>query len=36
MIHLSRVLLGDSLRAIRFIPALATSLLIVQTAVLAR
>jgi len=34
--HLSRVLLGDSLRAIRFIPALASSLLIVQTAVIAR
>src|SRR5271157_1429791 len=36
LIHLSRALLGDSLRAIRFIPALASSLLIVQTAVLAR
>lgn len=34
--HLSRLVLGDSLRAIRFIPALASSLLIVQTAVLAR
>ncbi|HEY6903429.1 MAG TPA: glycosyltransferase family 39 protein, partial [Candidatus Acidoferrales bacterium] len=30
----SMVLFGDSLRAIRFIPALASSLLIVQTAVL--
>ena len=29
-------LLGDSLRSIRFIPALASSLLVVQTAVLAR
>jgi len=34
--HLSRAVLGDSLRAIRFIPALATSLLVVQTAVVAR
>ncbi len=36
LIHISRALLGDSLRAIRFLPALASSLLIVQTAVLAR
>src|SRR6185503_10142865 len=28
--HISRAVLGDSLRAIRFIPALATSLLVVQ------
>ena len=35
-IHFSRLLLGDSLRAIRFIPALASSLLVVQTAVLTR
>jgi Dolichyl-phosphate-mannose-protein mannosyltransferase len=34
--HFSRLLLGDSLRAIRFIPALASSLLVVQTAALAR
>ena len=34
--HLSRIVLGDSLRAIRFVPALATSLLIVQTAALTR
>jgi len=34
--HLSRAVLGDSLRAIRFIPALASSLLIVQTALIAR
>jgi len=34
--HVSRAVLGDSLRAIRFIPALATSLLVVQTAALAR
>jgi 4-amino-4-deoxy-L-arabinose transferase-like glycosyltransferase len=36
LIHISRIVLGDSLRAIRFIPALASSLLIMQTAVLAR
>jgi len=36
LIHVSRALLGDSLRAVRFVPALASSLLIVQTAVLAR
>ncbi len=36
LLHLSRALLGDSLRAVRFIPALASSLLIVQTAVIAR
>jgi len=36
LIHFSRVVLGDSLRAIRFIPALASSLLVVQTAVLTR
>jgi hypothetical protein len=36
LIHISRAVLGDSLRAVRFIPALASSLLIVQTAVLAR
>src|SRR6202047_4363973 len=36
LIHLSRAVLGDSLRAIRFIPALASSLLVVQAAVLAR
>jgi hypothetical protein len=36
LIHLCRALLGDSLRSIRFIPALASSLLIVQTATLAR
>ncbi|MGA8442248.1 MAG: glycosyltransferase family 39 protein [Candidatus Sulfotelmatobacter sp.] len=34
--HISRALLGDSLRSIRFIPALASSLLVVQTASLAR
>ena len=34
--HISRALLGDSLRAIRFIPALASSLLVVQTALMAR
>jgi hypothetical protein len=36
LIHICRALLGDSLRSIRFIPALASSLLVVQTAVLAR
>jgi Dolichyl-phosphate-mannose-protein mannosyltransferase len=36
LIHICRAVLGDSLRAVRFIPALATSLLIVQTAILAR
>jgi hypothetical protein len=36
LIHICRMLLGDSLRAIRFVPALATCLLIVQTAALAR
>jgi hypothetical protein len=34
--HISRAVLGDSLRAIRFVPAVATSLLIVQAAVIAR
>jgi hypothetical protein len=36
LIHINRAVLGDSLRSIRFIPALASSLLVVQTAVLAR
>jgi hypothetical protein len=36
LIHICRFLLGDSLRSIRFIPALASSLLIVQTAAIAR
>ncbi len=34
--HVSRAVLGDSLRSIRFIPALASSLLVIQTAALAR
>lgn len=34
--HICRAVLGDSLRSIRFIPALASSFLVVQTAVLAR
>src|SRR5215813_8452184 len=34
--HLSRAVLGDSLRAIRFLPALASSLLVVQAAAAAR
>jgi len=36
LIHLNRAVLGDSLRSIRFIPALASSLLVVQTALIAR
>jgi len=36
LIRLCRAVLGDSLRAVRFIPALASSLLVVQTAVIAR
>ncbi len=36
LIHICRALLGDSLRSIRFVPALASSLLVVQTAVIAR
>jgi hypothetical protein len=36
LVHISRAMLGDSLRAIRFIPALASSLLVVQAAALAR
>ena len=34
--HISRAVLGDSLRAIRLIPALASSLLVVQAAAVAR
>lgn len=34
--ELSRLLLGDSLRAVRFVPTLASSLLVVQTGLLAR
>src|SRR5580693_2635708 len=36
LIHVNRAILGDSLRSIRFIPALASSLLVVQTALIAR
>src|SRR5712671_2299554 len=36
LVHINRAVLGDSLRSIRFIPALASSLLVVQTALLAR
>ncbi len=36
LIHICRAVLGDSLRSVRFIPALASSLLVVQTAVIAR
>jgi hypothetical protein len=35
LIHISRALLGDSLRAIRFVPALASSLLVVQAGIIA-
>src|ERR1700687_4255656 len=35
LIHVCRAMLGDSLRSVRFIPALASSLLVVQAAVLA-
>src|SRR5271163_1848149 len=36
LIHVCRTIFGDSLRSVRLIPALASSLLVVQTAVLAR
>ncbi len=36
LIHICRAVLGDSLRSIRFIPALVSSLLLVQTAAIAR
>jgi hypothetical protein len=36
LIHISRAVFGDSLRAIRFFPALASSLLVVQAAMIAR
>src|SRR5258708_40367783 len=36
LVKMSRLVLGDSLRSIRFVPALASSLLIVQTAAIAR
>jgi Dolichyl-phosphate-mannose-protein mannosyltransferase len=36
LIHICRAVLGDSLRSIRFIPAVASSMLVVQTAMLAR
>lgn len=36
LIHVCRAVLGDSLRVVRFIPALASSLLVVQAAALAR
>jgi 4-amino-4-deoxy-L-arabinose transferase-like glycosyltransferase len=36
LIHINRAVLGNSLRSIRFIPALASSLLVVQTALIAR
>jgi hypothetical protein len=36
LVRISRAVLGDSLRSIRFLPALASSFLVVQTALLAR
>ena len=36
LIHVCRAVLGDSLRSIRFMPAVASSFLVVQAAVLAR
>lgn len=36
LVHICQVVLGDSLRSIRFIPALASSFLVVQTALIAR
>jgi hypothetical protein len=36
LIHLCRAVLGDSLRSVRFIPALASSFLVIQTALIAR
>lgn len=36
LIHICRAVLGDSLRSIRLIPAVASSLLVVQTACIAR
>jgi 4-amino-4-deoxy-L-arabinose transferase-like glycosyltransferase len=36
LIHICRAALGDSLRSVRFIPAVASSFLVVQTALLAR
>jgi hypothetical protein len=36
LVHLCRATFGDSLRSIRLIPALASSLLVVQTALIAR
>src|SRR5229473_2708250 len=36
LIHICRAVLGDSLRSVRFIPAVASSLLVVQTAFIAR
>jgi 4-amino-4-deoxy-L-arabinose transferase-like glycosyltransferase len=36
LIHICQAVLGDSLRSIRFIPALASSFLVVQSAAIAR
>src|ERR1700692_2357956 len=36
LIHICRAVLGDALRSVRFLPAVASSLLLLQTAFLAR
>jgi hypothetical protein len=36
LIHFCRAVLGDSLRSVRFIPALASSVLVIQAAIIAR
>ena len=36
LVRISRMVLGDSLRSIRFLPALATSIVVVLTAMIAR
>src|SRR5256884_6460753 len=36
LVRISRIILGDSLRSIRFLPALATSVVVVLTALIAR
>src|SRR6266852_2957275 len=36
LVRVSRIVLGDSLRSIRFLPALATSVVVVLTAMIAR
>ncbi len=36
LIHICRAVLGDSLRSVRFVPALASSMLVIQVALIAR